>query len=100
MRILAVMFGAAAALAVAAPVAADQATGRLQLAQAQDSGMQSGSSTGARQQGRSGTSQEQDSSGKRESGTASTRQSSGGGAAINQTQGTSRTTVHERSGNT
>jgi hypothetical protein len=51
MRILAVMFGAAAVLAVAAPVAADPATGRLQLAQAQDSGSQSGSSTGARQQG-------------------------------------------------
>jgi hypothetical protein len=49
MRILAVMFGAVAVLAVAAPVAADQAAGRLQLAQAQDSGTQSGSGTGARQ---------------------------------------------------
>ena len=46
MRILAVMFGAAAALAVAAPVAADPGTGRVQLAQAQDSGMQSGSKIG------------------------------------------------------
>jgi hypothetical protein len=103
MRILAVMFGAAAALAVAAPVAADPGTGRVQLAQAQDSGMQSGSSTGARQQGSSGSQQgssgmsQQGSAGQREGGTAATRQSSGGGAAISQTQGTSRTTVRQRS---
>src|SRR5213078_2492412 len=98
MRILAVMFGAAAVLAVAAPVAADPGTGRLQLAQTQDSGSQSGSSTGARQQGSSGTSQ-QGSSGQRDSGSAASGGSSGGGsAAINQTQGTSRTTVRERSG--
>jgi hypothetical protein len=104
MRILAVMFGAAAVLAVAAPVAADPATGRLQLAQAQDSGSQSGSSTGARQQGSSGSQQgssglsQQGSGGQRESGSATTRQSSGSGAAVNQTQrGTSRTSVRERS---
>jgi hypothetical protein len=104
MRILAVMFGAAAVLAVAAPVAADPATGRLQLAQAQDSGSQSGSSTGARQQGSSGSQQggsgmsQQGSGGQREGGSARTRQSSGGGAAVNQTQrGASRTSVRERS---
>ena len=43
MRILAVIFGAAAAVAVAGPVSADPAAGRVQLAQAQDSGSQSGS---------------------------------------------------------
>jgi hypothetical protein len=103
MRIFAVMFGAAAVLAVAAPVAADPATGRLQLAQAQDSGSQSGSSTGARQQGSSGGQQgssgmsQQGSGGQREGGSATNRQSSGG-AAVNQTQrGTSRTSVRERS---
>jgi hypothetical protein len=71
MRILAVMFGTAAVLAVAAPVAADPATGRLQLAQAQDSGSQSGSSTGARQQGSSGS--QQGSSGLSQQGSAAAR---------------------------
>src|SRR6266511_1768058 len=103
MRILSVVLGAAAALAVTAPVAADPGPGRVQLAQAQDSGMQSGSGTGARQQGSSGSQQgssgmsQQGSAGQREGGSAATRQSSGGGAAISQTQGTSRTTVRQRS---
>ena len=104
MRILAVMFGAAAVLAVAAPVAADPGTGRHQLAQAQDSGSQSGSSTGARKQGSSGSQQgssgmsQQGSSGQGGSGSAASGGSSGGGsAATNQTQGTSRTTVRGRS---
>jgi hypothetical protein len=97
MRTLAMILGAAAVIAVAAPVAADPATGRLQLAQAQDSGSQSGASTGARQQGSSGMSQ-QGSGGQREGGSATTRQSSGGGAAVNQTQrSSSRTSVRERS---
>ena len=103
MRILAVMFGAAAVLAVAAPVAADPATGPLQLAQAQDSGSQSGSSTGARQQGSSGSQQgssgmsQQGSSGQGGGSAASGGSAGGGSAAINQTQGTNRTTVRGRS---
>jgi hypothetical protein len=72
MRILAVVLGAAAAFAVAAPVTADPASGGMKLAQAQDSGSQSGSSTGARQQGSSGMSQ-QGSGGQREGGSATTR---------------------------
>src|SRR5262249_40403596 len=50
MRILAVIFGAAAAVAVAGPVSADPAAGRVQLAQAQDSGSQSGSGMSKSQQ--------------------------------------------------
>src|SRR5438046_6905918 len=69
MRILAVVLGAAAASAVAAPVAADPAIGGMKLAQAQDSGSQSGSSMGAKQQGGSGMSQ-QGSSGMNQQGNA------------------------------
>jgi hypothetical protein len=54
MRTLAVILGAAATIAVAAPVSADPAAGRVQLAQAQDSGAQSGSGMGASQQGSAG----------------------------------------------
>src|SRR5262249_29410255 len=67
--------------------------------------MQSGSSTGARQQGRSGSQQgssgmsQQGSSGQRQSGTAAKQNVSGGTAAPGTpTQGTSRTSVRERSG--
>src|SRR5262249_56324970 len=103
MRILAVMFGAAAVLAVAAPVAADPATGRLQLAQTQDSGSQS--STGAKQQGSSGMNQQdssgtnqQGSAGQRQSGTAAKGTSSGGKAAMGtETGSASPTSVRERS---
>jgi len=65
--------------------------------------MQSGSSTGARQQGSSGSQQgssgmsQQGSSGQRQSGTAAKQNVSGGTAATVQTQGTSRTSVRERS---
>src|SRR6516164_810799 len=59
MRTLAMILGAAAAFAVAAPASADPAAGRVQLAQAQDA--QSGSGMGASQQS---------SSGKRDSGAA------------------------------
>src|SRR5262249_17871333 len=103
MRILAVMFGAAAVLAVAAPVAADPATGRLQLAQTQDSGSQSSTgakqrgSSGMKQQGSSGTNQ-QGSAGQRQSGTAAKGTSSGGKAAMGtETGSTSPTSVRERS---
>src|SRR5262245_32956328 len=115
MRTLAVVLGAAAALAVAAPVAADPAIGGIKLAQAQDSGSQSGSSMGARQQGSSGASQKQGSSGMSQQGSsgmnqqgnagqrggrnAASRETSGGGAAMGtQNRGSSRTTVRERSG--
>src|SRR5215475_11817442 len=107
MRILAVILGAAAAFAVAAPVAADPAIGGMKLAQAQDSGSQSGSSMGAKQQGSSGASQKQGGSGMSQQGNAGQRgggkaarsESSGGGAAMgSQTRSTSRTTVRERSG--
>src|SRR5262249_39612489 len=115
MRILAVILGAAAAFAVAAPVAADPAIGGAKLAQAQDSGSQSGSSMGARQQGSSGASQKQGSSGMSQQGSsgmnrqgharqrgrrnAASRETSGGGAAMGtQNRGSSRTTVRERSG--
>jgi len=102
MRTLAMILGAAAAFAVAAPASADPAAGRVQLAQAQDA--QSGSGMGASQQS---------SSGKRDSGAAATRNSQGGsqgsGAAAREsnggrttmrgeTQGSSRTTVRARSG--
>ena len=52
MRTVAIILGAAAAIAVAAPASADPAAGRVQLAQAQDA--QSGSGMGASQQGSSG----------------------------------------------
>jgi len=98
MRTLAIILGAAAVIAVAAPASADPAAGRVQLAQAQDA--QSGSGMGASQQG---------SSGNRNSGAAATRNSQGGGAASREsnggrttmrgeTQGSSRTTVRARSG--
>ena len=102
MRTLAIILGAAAVIAVAAPASADPAAGRVQLAQAQDA--QSGSGMGASQQS---------SSGKRDSGAAATRNSQGGsqgsGAAAREsnggrttmrgeTQGSSRTTVRARSG--
>jgi len=98
MRTVAIILGAAAAIAVAAPASADPAAGRVQLAQAQDA--QSGSGMGASQQG---------SSGNRNSGAAATRNSQGGGAASREsnggrttmrgeTQGSSRTTVRARSG--
>src|SRR5262245_61827473 len=98
MRTLAMILGAAAVIAVAAPVSADPAAGRVQLAQAQDA--QSGSGMGASQQG---------SSGNRNSGAAATRNSQGSGAAAREsnggrtmmrgeTQGSSRTTVRARSG--
>ena len=102
MRTLAIILGAAAVIAVAAPASADPAAGRVQLAQAQDA--QSGSGMGASRQG---------SSGNRDSGAAATRNSQGGsqgsGAAAREsnggrttmrgeTQGSSRTTVRARSG--
>src|SRR6516164_9601680 len=98
MRTVAIILGAAAAIAVAAPASADPAAGRVQLAQAQDA--QSGSGMGASQQG---------SSGNRNSGAAARRNSQGGGAASREsnggrttmrgeTQGSSRTTVRARSG--
>src|SRR5262249_24919996 len=107
MRILAVILGAAAAFAVAAPVAADPAIGGAKLAQAQDSGSQSGSSMGARQQGSSAAGERQGSSGMNQQGNAgqrggrnaASRETSGGGAAMGtQNRGSSRTTVRERSG--
>jgi hypothetical protein len=102
MRILAVIFGAAAAVAVAGPVSADPAAGRVQIAQAQDSGSQSGSGMSKSQQqgsSRTGASQ-QGSSDQRNSGNnAASRNSSGRQAATNnQMQGSSRTTMRERSG--
>src|SRR5919198_398236 len=87
MRILAVVLGAAAALAVAAPVAADPAIGGMRLAQAQDSGSQSGSSMGAKQQGSSGASQKQGGSGMSQQGSSGMNQQGNAG------QGGSRTTV-------
>src|SRR6266436_2617954 len=100
MRILAVVFGAAAAFAVATPVAADPAIGSMKVAQAQDSGSQSGSSMGAKQQGSSGTQQRSSgsSAGERGGSTAASHESSGGAATSSHTQSTSRTTVRERSG--
>ena len=86
-RTLAIILGAAAVIAVAAPASADPAAGRVQLAQAQDA--QSGSGMGASQQG---------SSGNRNSGAAS-RESNGGRTTMRgETQGSSRTTVRARSG--
>src|SRR5262245_56377120 len=99
MRTLAMILGAAAVIAVAAPASAGPAAGRVQLAQAQDA--QSGSGMGASQQG---------SSGNRDSGGAATRNSQGGGAAARESSGGratargetqnsgSRTTVRARSG--
>src|SRR5919108_2439795 len=101
MRILPVIFGAAAAVAVAAPVSADPTAGRVQFAQTQDS--QSGS--GASQQGSSGMqggqqgssgqqggSAQQGSSGQQGSGAAATRQGGGQATVGGGTQSTSRTT--------
>ena len=115
MRILAVVFGTAAAFAVAAPVAANPAIGSMKLVQAQDAGSQSGSGAGAKQQGSSGASQKQGSSGvsqqgssgtnqqgsagERRGGNAASRESSGGGTA-SRTERTTRTTVRERAGGT
>src|SRR5262249_61573066 len=79
MRTLAVVLGAAASLAVAAPVAADPAIGGIKLAQAQDSGSQSGSSMGAKQQGSSGASQKQGSSGMSQQGSSGMNQQGNAG---------------------
>jgi hypothetical protein len=98
MRILAVILGTAAAIAVAAPVSADPAAGRVQLAQAQDSGAQSGSGMGVSQQG---------SAGNRDSGAATSRGSEGGnaatrgsegGAAASQNSGGGRATMRSETG--
>jgi hypothetical protein len=68
MRLLSLILGAAAAAGVAAAVSADPVADRIQMAQAQDSGMQSGSGTGANQRGPSGN---------REGGAAATRGAEG-----------------------
>ena len=72
MRPLTLILGAAAAIGIAAAVSAEPATDRIQLAQAQDSGAQSGAGTGASQRGNTGN---------REGGASTTRGSEGSGAA-------------------
>jgi hypothetical protein len=98
MRIRTLIVGATAAVGIAGAVSANQASDRIHLAQAQDSGAQSGagqrSSTGNRESGGAAT--------RGSEGRGATAPDSGGGRAAvrDGTTATSRTVVRERSGGT
>ena len=109
MRPVALVLGAAAVIGFAAAGSAEQSRDRLQLAQAQDSGGQTGAATGGNARGGAATNgNERGGAANRDSGGAATRGSQGGGSATGattgeratvrqETQSTNRTTVRNRS---
>src|SRR3954470_537646 len=93
MRLLSVMLGAVAAASVAAAVSADPSTQRMKLAQAQDSGVQSGTSV---QSGSGSAASQRGSSGNPEGGGVGTPGSGGGTAGRGTESGNA--TVRESGG--
>ena len=101
MRPIAIVLGAAAVIGFAASGSAEPGQDRIQLAQSQESGAQTGAAAGAKERGGAAN--------RDNSGAATTRSSQGGGAAAGaassgerttvrqETQGTNRTSVRTRS---
>jgi hypothetical protein len=102
MRVLAILFGVGTAVGIVAGVSAAPVESGKQLAQAQDSGAQSGMGTGASQRGSAGSREGgAAASGASQERGAGTRQSGDGSTtARSETTRASRTTVRERAGDT
>src|SRR3954470_3194246 len=100
MKALAILLGVGTAVSLAAGVSA--APAKIQLAQAQNSGAQTGTATGASQRGSGGTREGGAAApgASQERGTATRQSGDGSATARTETTRSSRTTVRERAGGT
>src|SRR4051794_23551783 len=102
MKVLTILFGVGTAVGLAAGVSSAPAKSGIQVSQAQNSGAQTGTATGASQRGSAGTREGGAAApgASQERGTATRQSGDGSATARTETTRSSRTTVRERAGGT